>query len=74
MRITLARLREGAGLTQEKLSRAAAISQGYYSDIEGGTRCPSPKVAGRIALVLGIGEQDMYSVFYAQERERRRGA
>ena len=71
MRVTLARLRESANLTQAQLSRAAAISQGYYSDIEGGVRCPSPRVAGRIALALGIGEQDMYRVFYAQEQERR---
>ena len=71
MRVTLARLRESANLTQAQLSRAAAISQGYYSDIEGGVRCPSPRVAGRIAQALGIGEQDMYRVFYAQEQERR---
>ena len=71
MRVTLARLRESANLTQAQLSRAAAISQGYYSDIEGGVRCPSPRVAGRIAQALGIGEQDMYRVFYVKEQERR---
>ena len=70
MRVELARLREDANLTQMKLSRAAEISQGYYSDIEGGVRCPSPKVAGRIAVVLGIGEQDMYSVFYTESQGR----
>ncbi len=72
MRVKLARLREGASLTQTQVSRAAAISQGYYSDIEGGTRCPSPRVAARIARVLGIGEQDVYGVFYAQAQGRRR--
>ncbi|MEL7603924.1 MAG: helix-turn-helix transcriptional regulator [Bacillota bacterium] len=63
----MARMRENASLTQTQLSRAANISQGYYSDIEGGTRCPSPGVAGRIARVLGIGEQDVYGVFYAHD-------
>jgi transcriptional regulator with XRE-family HTH domain len=70
MRIALARMRENANLTQTQLSRAADISQGYYSDIEGGARCPSPKVAGRIARVLGIGDQEMYSVFYSQTKGR----
>lgn len=72
MRVALARLRENANLTQMQVSRAAQISQGYYSDIEGGVRCPSPRVAGRIARVLGIGEQDMYSVFYVQTQGRGR--
>jgi len=67
MRVTLARIRENAHLTQAQLSRAAQISQGYYSDIEAGARCPSPKVALRIARGLGIGEQDIYSVFYAPQ-------
>ena len=73
MRVMLARLREGANLTQMQVSRAADISQGYYSDIEGGVRCPSPRVAGRIARVLGIVERDVYSVFYVQAQGRRRG-
>jgi len=70
MRVALAMIRENANMTQAQLSRAAEISQGYYSDIEGGARCPSPKVAGRIAQVLGIGEQEMYSVFYSQIQGR----
>lgn len=71
MRVTLARKRESENLTQMQVSRAAQISQGYYSDIECGERCPSPRVAGRIARVLNIGEQDVYSVFYAQGSGRR---
>jgi len=67
MRVTLARIRESANLTQTQLSRSAQISQGYYSDIEGGVRCPSPRVALRIARVLGIKDQDIYSVFYAPQ-------
>ncbi|MGI5849293.1 MAG: helix-turn-helix domain-containing protein [Christensenellales bacterium] len=65
MRLILANLRESTNLTQTKISRCAKISQGYYSDIESGTRCPSPDVACRIAKVLGISEQDMFRVFYS---------
>ena len=70
MRVKLARLREGANLTQAAVSKAVQISQGYYSDIEGGVRCPSPRVAGRIARVMGIEEKDVYSVFYAEKGGR----
>ena len=73
MRVTLARIRESANLTQAQLSRSAQISQGYYSDIEGGVRCPSPRVALRIARVLGIKDQDIYSVFYAPQAAGARG-
>jgi transcriptional regulator with XRE-family HTH domain len=73
MRVTLARIRENANLTQTQLSQSAKISQGYYSDIEGGVRCPSPGVALRIARVLGIGEQDIYGVFYAPQVTAIRG-
>jgi transcriptional regulator with XRE-family HTH domain len=58
-------MRENANLTQSQLSRSAEISQGYYSEIESGQRCPSPRVAGRIAHVLSISDVDMYGVFYA---------
>jgi len=69
MRLILANLREGRNMTQAEISRCANISQGYYSDIESGTRCPSPIVAGRIARVLGISEQDMFKVFYSQNKK-----
>jgi transcriptional regulator with XRE-family HTH domain len=73
MRVTLARIRESANLTQTQLSRSAQISQGYYSYIEGGVRCPSPRVALRIARVLGIKDQDIYDVFYAPQETVARG-
>lgn len=65
MRVILAMIREGSNITQMQISRCAGISQGYYSDIEGGLRCPSPEVAVRIAHVLGIPESDIFRVFYA---------
>ncbi len=68
MRIGLAMLREEANFTQTKISRCAGISQGYYSDIESGVRCPSPEVALRIAKILNISENDMFRLFYAEEK------
>ncbi len=67
MRLALACLRENRNMTQTQVSGDAKISQGYYSDIEGGLRCPSPEVAGRIAKVLEIPESDMFHVFYSGE-------
>ena len=67
MRVKLANLREGNNLTQAEISRRARISQGYYSDIESGMRCPSPGVAGRIARVLNLRDEDMFRVFYSKE-------
>ncbi len=71
MRVGLAMLREGANFTQTKISRCVGISQGYYSDIECGARCPSPEVALRIARVLDIPENDIFRVFYAEEQGKR---
>jgi transcriptional regulator with XRE-family HTH domain len=71
MRVSLAMLREGANMTQTQISQCADISQGYYSDIESGVRCPSPDVAVRIAKVLNIPESDIFRVFYAEARVKR---
>ena len=67
MRLALAYIRENKDLTQTEVSRHAKISQGYYSDIEGGLRCPSPGVANRIAKVLEISEKDMFHIFYSPD-------
>lgn len=71
MRVGLAMLRERANFTQIKISRCVGISQGYYSDIESGVRCPSPEVALRIAKVLNISENDIFRVFYAKDMGKR---
>ncbi len=71
MRVALAMLREGANITQMQVSRSAGISQGYYSDIECGVRCPSPDVAVRIAQVLRIPEEEIFRIFYAEGQEKR---
>ena len=67
MRVLLANLRESTNMTQTQLSKCAHISQGYYSDIESGYRCPSPSVAQSIAKVLCINEHDIFKVFYSEE-------
>ncbi len=67
MRVLLASRRESKNMTQTQVSRCANISQGYYSDIESGFRCPSPSVAENIAKVLKIDEQDMFRFFYSKE-------
>lgn len=71
MRVKLAMLREGANITQMQVSRSVGISQGYYSDIESGVRCPSPDVAMRIAKMLSISENDIFHIFYAEGHEKR---
>jgi len=65
MRVLLANIRECTNMTQMQISSRASISQGYYSDIESGFRCPSPVVAGRIAKVLDIPDRDVFRVFYS---------
>lgn len=67
MRLLLANMRENMNLTQTQISKCASISQGYYSDIESGFRCPSPIVAVKIAKVLDICEDDIFRVFYSEE-------
>jgi transcriptional regulator with XRE-family HTH domain len=67
MRILLASRRESANMTQTQVSKYANISQGYYSEIESGFRCPSPSVAENIAKVLDINEKDMFRFFYSKE-------
>lgn len=67
MRLLLANMRENKNFTQTQISRYATISQGYYSDIESGFRCPSPIVATKIAKVLNIREDDIFRVFYSEE-------
>ena len=67
MRVLLANLRERTNMTQMQISSCARISQGYYSEIESGFRCPSPCVAEKIANVLEIEEQDIFKVFYSEE-------
>jgi putative transcriptional regulator len=56
----LVEAREAVGLTQEAVASAAGISRSFYTQIEGGSRTPSLKVAFRIAAVLGKNPNDIF--------------
>ncbi|GAA2327369.1 helix-turn-helix transcriptional regulator [Dactylosporangium salmoneum] len=51
--------RVAAGLTQAKLAAAAEISASHLSEIEGGTRNPSPAVLVRLAEALHCQPTDL---------------
>lgn len=46
--------RHRAGLSQEQLAFEAGMKRSYVSDLERGTRNPSLKAIGRLALALGV--------------------
>lgn len=48
--------------TQKSVAEKVGISQNFYSCIESGQRCPSPKVARRIGVVLKVD----WTKFYEQ--------
>lgn len=64
MRQKLAQIRLKNNMTQADVAEAAHISQGYYSDIESGLRCPSPQVVKSISKALRIPREHMYQLFY----------
>lgn len=47
-------LRQKLNISQVAIAKSINISQNHYSNIETGTRKPSPKVAKKIAKVLGF--------------------
>ena len=52
--INLKKLRLNNGLSQKELADKLGISQNHYSNIETGMRCPSVKLAKKIAIELGF--------------------
>ena len=48
------RLRERRGWHQKDLARAAGLSKPYISQLESGTRVPSPMVAAALARALEV--------------------
>lgn len=52
--ITLRRVREARGLTQEQVAQAVGTSQSHYSKIELGIVSPKIRTVGRIAKALGV--------------------
>ena len=53
-RVALAELRKLSGLSQAELARRGRFSQGYISELEKGTKQPSPAMVKRLAGVLGV--------------------
>lgn len=48
------RHRKLKGLSQEKLALEAGVERSYVSDLERGTRNPSVRLLGRLAVALGV--------------------
>lgn len=57
MKEWLKSLRYEKRMTQQDVAYRAAISRQFYNFIENGQRKPSPKVAKRIAGVLGFSDK-----------------
>ena len=60
MRDWLVETRKGKGMQQKEVADQVSIAQATYSNIEHGKRRPSPKVAKKIAEVLGFD----WTLFY----------
>jgi transcriptional regulator with XRE-family HTH domain len=48
------RIRTAKGLSQEELALDAGMKRSYLSDLERGTRNPSVRALGRLAIALGV--------------------
>ena len=55
------KFRKTVGLTQEGLAEKARLSAKYIQFIEAGSRKPSLKTIYRIAKILGIKVQDLFT-------------
>ncbi len=55
--VRAARLR--AGLSQEQLAFEAQMKRSYVSDMERGTRNPTVKAIGRLAVALNVAPADL---------------
>lgn len=51
--------RQNCGFGLRELAREVGISAGFLSEIEHGTRFPSPPVAGRLAAALDVAIVDL---------------
>ncbi|MBB2914919.1 transcriptional regulator with XRE-family HTH domain [Streptosporangium becharense] len=49
------------------LARAAEISKGHMSELEGGTRSASPELLGRLAVILGCDVRELINKVSASE-------
>lgn len=60
MRVKLVKLREGAGYTQETISKELGISRSHYSQIETGEKDPSLKLGLKIKRKLKYDKDDIF--------------
>jgi len=61
MSVKLKVLRTQAGLTLEELAQKADLTRSYVSKLERGLSAPSVAVGLRIAKVLGVGVEELFS-------------
>ena len=47
-----------AGLSQSAVARRVGLTSSYLAKLENGTRCPSVTMAGRLAVVLALGDDE----------------
>ncbi|MDP3868389.1 helix-turn-helix domain-containing protein [Phenylobacterium sp.] len=47
------------GLSQEQLALEADMKRSYVSDLERGTRNPTVRAVGRLAVALGVSAADL---------------
>lgn len=53
------RLRKLKGVSQEELALDAGMKRSYLSDLERGTRNPTVRALGRLAIALGVEPSDL---------------
>ncbi len=56
----IVRLRNGAGLTQERVAEIAGISTRYFQSIEAGKRWPSLGILVRLRKSLGCPWEELF--------------
>ena len=59
----LRELRQKYGVTQEQLSAATGLTEGYISNMERGLKVPSLTTILRVSVALGCKVTDLVSVF-----------
>lgn len=59
----LRELRQKYGVTQEQLSLATGLTEGYISNMERGLKVPSLTTILRIAVALGCRVTELVSIF-----------
>ena len=57
--LNVRRFRRLRGLSQEQLGHEADMKRSYVSDLERGTRNPSVRAVGRLAVALGVNPVDL---------------